>query len=202
MFMNNFLIILLLFYFQSTSALNIHHVNISQTDDFTLQVNLFTEAEELYYFQTWQYAVSNSEIILQVLFVPGFGSKIALLNNQFELNFNQSLNDSSKFTVKVYYQVFDENQLQDSASSVLYFPLLSSITLNNSEFLPESFSLSDSIFSKGKITIFDMSIKIILSDLKANGYNTLSNLPSGFYLILFENKKTTFVRKIIVKDRL
>ncbi|MBS7786098.1 T9SS type A sorting domain-containing protein [Flavobacterium sp. CYK-55] len=182
--------------------MNIHHVNISQTDDFTLQVNLFTEAEELYYFQTWQYAVSNSEIILQVLFVPGFGSKIALLNNQFELNFNQSLNDSSKFTVKVYYQVFDENQLQDSASSVLYFPLLSSITLNNSEFLPESFSLSDSIRSIGKITIFDMSRKIILSDLKANVYNTLSNLPSGFYLILFENKKTTFVRKIIVKDRL
>ena len=85
--MKNVLVIILLFYLESISALNIHQITVAQTSDNALKVNIFTEADELYYFQNWQYTVSDSEIILQVLFMPGFGSKIALLNNQFELNF-------------------------------------------------------------------------------------------------------------------
>jgi hypothetical protein len=130
--------------------------------------------------------------------VPGFGSKIALLNNQFELNFNQTLNDSYKFTVKVYYQVFDENQLQDSVSSLLFFPLPTSITLNNSDVLIQSGLPYDFRFFKDKITIFDISNKIVVKGFNLSIDSALKGLSAGFYLILFENEKTAEIRKIII----
>jgi hypothetical protein len=198
--MKNIIVIILLFYLESISALNIHQITVAQTSDHALKVNLFTEADELYYFQNWQYTVSDSEITIQVLFVPGFGSKIALLNNQFELNFNQTLNDSYKFTVKVYYQVFDENQLQDSVSSFLFFPLLTSITLNNSDVLTASGLPYDFRFFKDKITIFDISNKVIVKGFNVSIDSALKGLPTGFYLILFENEKTTEIRKIIIAN--
>lgn len=196
--MKNILVIILLFYAASMFALNIHQITVAQISDNTLKVNLFTQADELYYFQNWQYTISDSEIILQVLFVPGFGSKIALLNNQFDLNFNQTLNDSFKFTVKVYYQFFDENQLQDSVSSLLFFPLLSSITLNNSDVLTASGLLYDFRFFKDKITIFDISNKVIVKGFNVSIDRALKGLSAGFYVILFENEATTQIRKIII----
>lgn len=192
------IVIMLLYSFRMT-ALNIHEVHVTQTDTNRLLVRLYTEADELYYYQNWQYSIHGSEILLEVLFMPGFGSKIAYLNNNFELYFNENLNNSYKLTVKVYYAVFSQEQLQDSLSGFLFFPMIDSVSLKNQVFNSNTnlncFDLSETT----QISVFDISNKLILKSSKSRFYNVLKELEPGFYIVVSEKESKLCVQKIIVK---
>ena len=72
---------------QKATALNIVNVSISNVPENMLQVSINTEAVELYYFDSWQYSISDNTIIIEALFIPGFGSTMAYLNNNFQFDF-------------------------------------------------------------------------------------------------------------------
>ena len=195
----NIIIVLWLMFSCQLSALNIHEVNVTQMDNHRIQISLYTEAVELYYFQTWQYSIDQTEITLNVLFMSGFGSKMALLNNNFELYFNDDLMDSYKLTVKVYYDVFDENQLQDSVSGILSFPILNTVSLKNALFEVKDCKCCFKEQNNVEISIFDISNKLIFSTKKVNFYEVLRGLSDGFYLMVLQTENKRCIRKIILK---
>jgi len=168
-------------------------------DNHRILVNLYTEAVELYYYQTWQYSIDQKEITLSVLFVSGFGSKIALLNNNFELYFNEDLMGSYKLTVKVYYDFFDDNQLQDTVSGVLYFPILNPVSLKNVLFESNYCNCCFEEQNNVDINIFDISNKWILKTFKSNIYNALQSFSDGFYFMVYQVENKRCIRKIILK---
>jgi len=195
----NIIIVLWLMFSCQLSALNIHEVNVTQMDNHRIQISLYTEAVELYYFQTWQYSIDQTEITLNVLFMSGFGSKMALLNNNFELYFNEDLMDSYKLTVKVYYDVFDENQLQDSVSGILSFPILNTVSLKNALFEAKDCNCCFEAQKNLEINIFDISNKLIFTTKKFNNYKVLEDLSDGFYLMVLQTENKRCIRKIILK---
>lgn len=195
----NIIIVLWLIFSCRLSALNIHEVNVTQIDNHRIRVSLYTEAVELYYYQTWQYSIDQREITMSVLFVPGFGSKIAVLNNNFELYFNDNLMDSYKLIVKVYYDVFDENQLQDTISGTLSFPILNSIGLKSELFNTKECSCCFEPHKNVEINIFDISNKLICTALEPNIYKALQDFSDGFYLMVYQKDDKRCIRKIILK---
>ncbi len=65
-------------------AINIHDVQVTQTAS-GINVSLTTEAQELYYFDSWNYSLSANVITVNAFFIEGFGSTIAYLNNNFAI---------------------------------------------------------------------------------------------------------------------
>lgn len=76
---------LLFFIPQALLAINIHNVQITQTNAQSINISLTTEAEELYYFDTWNYSITANVITINAYFIEGFGSTILYLNNNFSV---------------------------------------------------------------------------------------------------------------------
>ena len=82
-------------------AIHIHNVQITPIDLQTVNVSLTTEAEELYYFDSWNYVLAGNVLTVNAFFIEGFGSTIAYLNN----NFAVPLSVPQQYTViiRVFY---------------------------------------------------------------------------------------------------
>jgi hypothetical protein len=121
------------------------------------------------------------------------------LNNNFELYFNDDLTDSYKLTVKVYYNVFAEDQLQDTVSGFLSFPIMTSVILKTALFETMPCDCCFEFEKNTKIYIFDISNKFILRIENININKLLQNLSEGFYLMICSNQDKSCFRKIILK---
>lgn len=101
--MKTTLLILLAACSQNLFALNIYDVNISATSQNTINVSLNTEAVELYYYHSWQYHVSANKIAIEVFYIPGFGSLISPLNNNFVIPINTIGLTTYIIILKIFY---------------------------------------------------------------------------------------------------
>jgi hypothetical protein len=101
--MKTTLLILLAACSQNLFALNIHDVTISATSQNTINVSLNTEAVELYYYHSWQYHISDNKIAIEVFYIPGFGSLISPLNNNFVIPMNTIGPTTYIIILKIFY---------------------------------------------------------------------------------------------------
>lgn len=186
-----------IFFGPTSQALEIQQVSLAQIDPNTLHLSMYTQATELYYFQTWQYTVSESEICVEVLYLKGFGSKIESLNNQFDLSFSEALTQSYTFTVKVYYAFFAPDQLQDLVSEVVFFPLQGLTTLERTVF--DRTSKCDCFTGEiqGTATVFDMSNRVMVSAQNMALSDLLRQLSAGFYVLVFNVQERRLVCKFL-----
>lgn len=81
--------------------MHIHQATVAQTSAQGISVSLTTEADELYYYQTWDYTIIGNVVMLNVYYVSGFGSTIAYLNNNFQIPI--ALPQEYVLYVKVFY---------------------------------------------------------------------------------------------------
>jgi len=191
------------------SALSIAQIRLSNHFESAINISLDTEAIELYYFQSWQYTISGKIIVVEACFVPGFGSTIALLNNNFQIPIPIYKPQEYQLIVKVYYDTFDFENLQDSQSGFFSTPVSNEIVLNNNSlfsinqhevFYPNPtngklfFSLTVS-----EVQIFDKTARL-LAVFKANtNVIDMSNLSNGVYFITYRNESTYKTIRILLK---
>lgn len=190
-------------------ALHIHSVTVSQVSGSRLSIGLNTEAEELYYFHSWQYAVSGNSILVEACFVPGFGSAISPLNNTFEVPLNMSLPSTYRLAVRIYFTnletFYQPPDLQDEQSGLFFAPLGQTITLGgnaaeerNLEVFPNP--TEDIIYLPGQFT------EVLVYDRYGRkiGFFTnitvisLKHLADGMYLLLFDARQT--IRVLLKKQ--
>jgi hypothetical protein len=108
-------------------ALNIQQLALSPIAPQSINVSINTEAVELYYFQSWQYAVSDHTITIEAFYISGFGSTIAYLNNNFQLPIDTDQPGYHSLTVKIYYanqlDAYLQPEQQDEMQVVFQMPL-------------------------------------------------------------------------------
>lgn len=198
-----FLICLLLF--PKANALNIAQVSISNVSENLLNVSLNTEAVELYYFDSWQYSVSENTITIEALFIPGFGSKIAYLNNNFEIPMNTIQTEIYHLVVKAYYTFYKPENLQDMSESAFSTPfsdtvILSDATLNTINGFVNPVQGELLIAPKiQSVWVFDIYGKFIGNFKNRNGKISLSAYADGIYLISYFQRQRYKTLKIILK---
>lgn len=196
-----------LLFFQKANALNIAQVSISNVSEKMLNVSLNTEAVELYYFDSWQYSISESTITVEALFIPGFGSKIAVLNNNFEIPMNTVQTEIYHLVVKVYYTFYKPENLQDMRESAFSMPfsgtvVLSEATLHNSSGFVNP--VYDELLFEPKIQsvwVFDINGKFLGNFKNRNGKINLQAYTDGIYLISYFERQHYKTIKIILKKQ-
>lgn len=191
---------------QKIAALTITEVSVSNSFENEINISLTTEAVELYYFQSWQYSISETTITLEVLFIPGFGSKIAYLNNNFQIPLSITELHTYHLIVKVYYTFYKPENLQDTEEGWFETPLSSAIVLNNSDlvnkvvFFPNPTGGKVFINSSIKtIWIFDNTGKTIECLNDNHNIIDLSNRAEGLYIVTYFNQFKYKTVRIIVK---
>jgi hypothetical protein len=196
-----------LLFFQKANALNIAQVSISNVSEKMLNISLNTEAVELYYFDSWQYSISESTITVEALFIPGFGSKIAVLNNNFEIPMNTVQTEIYHLVVKVYYTFYKPENLQDMRESAFSMPfsgtvVLSEATLHNSSGFVNP--VYDELLFEPKIQsvwVFDINGKFLGNFKNRNGKINLQAYTDGIYLISYFERQHYKTIKIILKKQ-
>ena len=192
--------ILFLLSLQRAAALNITQVTISSQVEKTINIRLTTEAVELYYFQSWQYFISDTTITIEACFIPGFGSTIAYLHNDFQIPIDTIKHQNYHLIVNAYYNSDTPENLQDSEEGIFSTPvtnvvLLTDGTLSNEVFFPNP--TTGKLFFGERITIlwiFDVNGKKTEHLAVENNIIDLSNKSEGLYIIGFirKNKFKTF----------
>jgi len=99
----------------------IAQVSVSIVSEKELKISLTTEAVELYYFDSWQYSIVENTITVDALFIPGFGSTIAYLNNNFRIPMSTSQTEIYHLVVNVYYTFYKAENLQDSVEGAFFY---------------------------------------------------------------------------------
>lgn len=203
------LIFLLLMFLplQRIAALNIVNVSISYVSEMMLNVNINTEAVELYYFDSWQYSISDNTITIEALFIPGFGSTIAYLNNNFQIPLNTSETEIYRLVVKVYYTFYMMENLQDMMEGAFSTPFTDTVvwtetTLNSSNsFINPSDGelLMDAQIRN--VWIFDIHGKYIGNFKNRNGKISLQHYADGIYLVGYFKQQKYTTMKIILKKQ-
>jgi hypothetical protein len=203
------LIFLLLMFLplQRIAALNIVNVSISNVSEMMLNVNINTEAVELYYFDSWQYSISDNTITIEALFIPGFGSTIAYLNNNFQIPLNTSETEIYRLVVKVYYTFYMMENLQDMMEGAFSTPFTDTVvwtetTLNS----PNSFiNPSDGELLMDaqirNVWIFDIHGKYIGNFKNRNGKISLQHYADGIYVVGYFKQQKYTTMKIILKKQ-
>ncbi len=192
--------------FQKNTALNIAQVRVSNYSEKEINICLTTEAVELYYFQSWHYSISENIITIEACFIPGFGSTIAYLNNDFHIPINATAPQDYRLIVNAYYNFYTLENLQDSEEGFFGIPITESILLPNYSFSKEVFFPNP---TTGKL-FFDRQIKsILVYDVSGkntqripveNGVVDLSNNSTGVYIIrYFRNSRLKTIRIILLK---
>ena len=196
---------------QHSRALNIALINISNISENVINVSLNTEAVELYYFQSWRYSFSGTTIVLEARFVPGFGSTIAYLNNNFEIPLNTIQPATYQLIVKAYYTFLKNDCLQDSCEAVFSTPLPSRILVI--EDFVDTQDTREVLFANPSdgtlwvdpqiagICIFDMAGTTVVNFRNTNGKISLSNVADGMYLISYFWHQQCKTVKLILKKR-
>lgn len=203
------LIFLLLMFLplQRIAALNIVNVSISNVSEMMLNVNINTEAVELYYFDSWQYSISDNTITIEALFIPGFGSTIAYLKNNFQIPLNTSETEIYRLVVKVYYTFYMMENLQDMMEGAFSTPFTDTVvwtetTLNSSNsFINPSDGelLMDAQIRN--VWIFDVYGKYIGNFKNRNGKISLQHYADGIYLVGYFKQQKYTTMKIILKKQ-
>lgn len=198
---------LCLLVFQKASALQIARLSVWNVSANTLKVSIDTEADELYYFDSWQYAVVDNTITVEVLFVSGFGSTIAYLNNQFDIPINTSHPDFYRLVVKAYYLSYQSENLQDFAESVFSTPFAGTLLL-----LDKTLAIAPAIINPNSgellldtqikhIWIFDSAGKYIACLKNDHGKVPLDQFPDGAYVLGYFNQKRYKTFRLVLKKR-
>ncbi len=190
-------------------ALNIRQIVVSRISDSAINISLNTEAEELYYFSSWDYEISENTIVIEARFIEGFGSTIAFLNNNFEIPLDTLATQTFYLIVNVYYVFSQEDDLADSQSVFFTTPL------ENSLFLPENLieeaNLNELKFvnpSSGKLfsnvaikdfIIVDEASKIMAYKSLGKNIIDISNLSDGLYFLIYFVNGTYKTTRIILR---
>lgn len=190
-------------------ALNIRQIVVSRISDSAINISLNTEAEELYYFSSWDYEIFENTIVVEARFIEGFGSTISFLNNNFEIPIETSIAQTFYLIVNIYYVLFQENVLADSQSVFFTTPL------ENSLFLPENLieeaNLNELKFvnpSSGKLfsnvaikdfIIVDEASKIMAYKSLGKNIIDISNLSDGLYFLIYFVNGTYKTTRIILR---
>ena len=199
--------LLILVSLQKATALNIVNVSISNVPENMLHVSINTEAVELYYFNSWQYSISENTITIEALFIPGFGSTIAYLNNNFQIPLNTSETEIYRLVVKVYYTFYKTENLQDTMEGAFSTPFSDTVvwtqtTLNSSNsFINPSdgeLLMDDNV---SYVWIFDMHGKYIGNFKNRNGKISLQYYADGIYLVGYFKQQKYITMKIILKKQ-
>jgi len=208
----SYLLLLTLLPIQSIVALHIDQVSVTVFSETEVSISMNTEAEELYYFQSWQYTIYGDTIVLEALFIPGFGSTIAYLNTNFQIPLNTTNEAEHHLIVKVYYTNYESQNLQESVEGFFTTPLFKSILLDKNCFpMPNG---PDFIFVNpctngvlevnpkiGRIWIFDALGKCIQKDIGVQGEIKLSNYQDGIYILGYIRKNQFKTTQIILKNQ-
>lgn len=208
--MKTIIFVLSLFSIQKAAALTITSIALSAVADDTIRISINTEAVELYYFESWQYSVTGNAIVVEACFVPGFGSTIAYLNNNFEIPLDMMQSQTYQLTVKAYYNFYDDDCLQDTCQGVFSTPLSSSVLADYT--IDDISSTCDIQFtnpSDGKLLvnrkilevyIFDTTGRIMGSIKNYSGVISLQYLADGFYFIgYFKHGRHKTIRMVLKK---
>ena len=190
-------------------ALNIRQIVVCWIYDSTFNISLDTEADELYYFSSWDYEISENTIVIEARFIEGFGSTIAFLNNNFEIPLDTLVTQTFYLIVNVYYVFSQEDDLADSQSVFFTTPL------ENSLFLPENLieeaNLNELKFvnpSSGKLfsnvaikdfIIVDEASKIMAYKSLGKNIIDISNLSDGLYFLIYFINGTYKTTRIILR---
>lgn len=190
-------------------ALNIRQIVVSRISDSAINISLNTEAEELYYFSSWDYEISENTIVIEARFIKGFGSTIAFLNNNFEIPLDTLTTQTFYLIVNVYYVFSQEDDLADSQSGFFTTPL------ENSLFLPENLieeanlnelkyvnPSSGKLFSNVAIKDFiivDEASKIMAYKSLGKNVIDISNLSDGLYFLIYFVNGTYKTTRIILR---
>lgn len=192
---------------QKVASLNIAKVSISNQFENILHVSINTEAVELYYFDSWQYSISENTITIEALFIPGFGSTIAYLNNNFQIPLNTSETEIYRLVVKVYYTFYKTEDLQDMMEGAFSTPfsdtvVWTQITLSssNSFINPSDGELLMDV-NISNVWIFDIHGKYIGNFKNRNGKISLRNYADGIYLVGYFKQQKYITMKIILKKK-
>jgi hypothetical protein len=191
-------------------ALSIHQIAISRISDQAINIALDTEGDELYYFSSWHYNIDENIIIVEACFVQGFGSTMAYLNNNFEIPINTFEAQIFRLRVKVFYDSFQEENLQDFRDGLFTTPIQNSTVLSSKSYnILDEDDLRFSNPSDGilllnnevkSVRIFDETGKFISFFSKNEKIIDISNLVNGcYFLSFFTNEKYKTLRIILRK---
>jgi hypothetical protein len=158
-------------------------------------------------FNTWQYSVDDNMITVEGLFIPGFGSNIAYLHNEFELPLILNQPDFYSLIIKAYYFSYQPDHLQDKVESAFSVPFSSPLllfddTLNSAENIINPTSgdlLLDAKISN--VWIFDSSGKYIASLKNNQGKISLHQLADGIYILGYIRQQRYKTTRIILKKQ-
>jgi len=204
------LFLLLQFVLQEAHALQIHQIKISELSRQAINVSLDTEAEELYYFDSWRLQVSNNTITIHAHYMRGFGSTIAYLNNNFQIPIDSGKRMIFKLNVKIYYlnaPVFlNQEALQDQWSGSFSTPLSMPLFLMQPQennpwnicFQNPNPGYVDIGTQQATLDIFTDNGNFIESK-QVQGNINCSHLPDGQYYFRFSNETTSKTIRTIIK---
>ena len=207
--------ILLLFIFflplQEVFALHIREVSLSNVSGNAVNISIYTEAVELYYFHSWQYSVLDNTITIDAFYVSGFGSAIAYLNNNFEIPIDTSEAAQYRLIIKIYYINlsidYADPLLQDEFKAQFETPFNGITPLSI-----EGFSKSEPFVypnpTDGKLyvsgnsnamAVFDKMGREIMATRNFSGIIDLSALEDGIYFIALFGQQKVFNKRVILK---
>ena len=192
---------------QKATALNIVNVSISNVPENMLHISINTEAVELYYFNSWQYSISENTITIEALFIPGFGSTIAYLNNNFQIPLNTSETEIYRLVVKAYYTFYKTENLQDMMEGAFSTPFSDTVvwtqttlSSSNSFINPSDGELLMDV-NVSNVWIFDIHGRYIGNFKNRNGKISLQNYADGMYIVGYFKKQKYITMKIILKKQ-
>lgn len=192
---------------QNLFALNIHDVTISASSQNTINVSLNTEAVELYYYHSWQYHISANKIAIEVFYVPGFGSIISPLNNNFVIPMNTTIPTTYIITLKIFYTntQFSFQNLQDEMKCRFTTRFSRSTTfiksISESEVcMPYPNPCFGTLYipQAQKVWIYDVFGRLVKCQ-EINDQVNLEDLPNGLYSIRFLDGQHFSSAKIVLK---
>ncbi len=192
---------------QDLMALSIMQVSVSTVSEKMINVSVNTEAIELYYFDSWQYSLSENTITVEALFIPGFGSTIAYLNNNFQIPINTTQTEIYRLVVKAYYTFYQSDYLQDERGGAFSTPFSNTITLSDITLdTPDGFVNPshgelelDAVIRN--VWVFDSNGKLIATLKNRNGKIALYQYADGIYLIgYFKHQRYQTMKIILKKD--
>ena len=206
------LLILTLLPLQRIFALHIAQVSVAALSETALNISMNTEAEELYYFQSWQYGISGNTIVLEALFITGFGSTMAYLNTNCQILMNTTSPVVHYLIVKVYYTNYEPENLQETVKGYFATPITTSVLLDKKSFptpnAPDFYFVNPC--NNGTIAvnpeietvwIFDITGKCVQKHTRIQGNIQLSNYQDGIYMLGYFRRNQFKIKRIILKNQ-
>ncbi len=192
-------------------ALSIHQIAISRISDQAINISLDTEGEELYYFSSWQYNIFENMIVVEACFIPGFGSTIVYLNNNFEIPINTFDAQVFHLKVRVFYDSFQEENLQDFRDGIFTTPIQNDVVLSSkSANIVDEIDIKFTNPSDGKLflnhevnsgRIFDETGRFVDFIREKEKVIDMSNLSNGSYFIFFLGNDGHKTVRIILRKK-